>query len=70
MFLTENPGHSTSKYVTKVPCTSTLMCSEGGVIHSKSKSDFWRNLNFRYRGKLELSVLVAIAGEERRTARD
>ena len=25
---------------------------------SQSKSDAWRNLNFRYKGKLELSVLL------------
>ena len=33
-------------------------------LYSQSKSDFWRNLNFRYKGKLELSVLVAMAMAE------
>ena len=27
-------------------------------LYSQSKSDAWRNLNFRYKGKLELSVLL------------
>ena len=40
----------------------------GASPYSKSKSDVWCNLNIRYKGKLGLSVLVAMADLERRTA--